>query len=175
MNQHVATEKKKAMTSPSTKELYLQTLKKEVPGVADLLAGAELADEKIHAASDWSYSASEYASPNVRLAGDAACFIDPFFSSGVHLALSSGLSAATTICASRKGQCDEETAMKWHSTKVQEGYTRFLLVVLSALKQIRQGDDNVLGDWDEAGFDRAFSHFRPSKYNLLYRVKTLQY
>ncbi|KAI9652254.1 MAG: hypothetical protein M1831_007102 [Alyxoria varia] len=159
--QHVATSKKRAMNSPSTKTFYLQTLKDEVPGIKKLLFGAELAEEYIHTASDWSYSASTYASPNVRIAGDAGCFIDPFFSSGVHLALLSGLSAATTIAASWRGDCDEQTAMQWHTTKVQDAYTRFLVVVLGAIRQIRQADENVLHDIDESGFDRAFAHFRP--------------
>ena len=72
---------------------------------------------KIKAASDWSYSAS-YASYSARIVGDAGCFIDPFFSSGVHFAVSSGLSAAATIYASIKGQCSEHEALDWHSKKV---------------------------------------------------------
>ncbi|KAL8852078.1 MAG: hypothetical protein Q9221_003008 [Calogaya cf. arnoldii] len=158
-NQAVATQRKKEMGSPSSKEFYLDCLQL-APGVLKVLGDGELISD-IKSASDWSYSASAYASPHVRVAGDAGCFIDPFFSSGVHLALSSGLSAATTICAARRGDCDEATAAKWHSTKVGEGYTRFLLVVLSALKQIREGDEAVLSDFDEEGFDRAFNYFRP--------------
>ncbi|KAI4178786.1 MAG: hypothetical protein L6R41_008209 [Letrouitia leprolyta] len=158
-NQAVATERKREMNSPSSKDYYLDCLK-QAPGIMALLKDAELITD-IKNASDWSYSASSYAAPHTRIAGDAGCFIDPFFSSGVHLALTSGLSAATTICASRKGQCDEATAAQWHSRKVAEGYTRFLLVVLSALKQIRQGDEAVLADFDEDGFDRAFAFFRP--------------
>lgn len=114
-------------------------------------------------ASDWSYNASGYSSPHILIAGDAGCFINPCFSSGVHLALASGLSALTTICAARKGHCDEATAAKWHSKRVAEGYTRFLLVVLSASKQIREGDEAVLSDFDEDGFDSAFAFFRPNK------------
>ncbi|KAL8749484.1 MAG: hypothetical protein Q9199_007654 [Rusavskia elegans] len=158
-NQAVATQRKKEMNSPSSKEFYLDCLQ-GAPGILKVLGDGELVSD-IKNASDWSYSASAYASPHIRVAGDAGCFIDPFFSSGVHLALSSGLSAATTICAARRGDCDEATAAKWHSTKVGEGYTRFLLVVLSALKQIREGDEAVLSDFDEEGFDRAFSFFRP--------------
>lgn len=155
MNQAVATARKKEMDSPSGRDFYLESLKL-TPGIMKLLEKAELTSG-LKSASDWSYSASEYASPHVRIAGDAGCFIDPFFSSGVHLAIASGLSAAVTICASMKGNVDENTALKWHSDKVAEGYTRFLLVVLSALKQIRSQDDPVLSDWDEAGFERAFS------------------
>ena len=159
-NQELAMSKKKAMESPSTKGFYKESLKL-APGISEILAKGELVSE-IKAASDWSYSASCYATPNVRIVGDAGCFIDPYFSSGVHLALSGALSAATTIRAAMRGDCDEQTALKWHSSKVSEGYTRFLLVVLSALKQIRKGDQPILSDWDEDGFEKAFAHFRPS-------------
>ncbi|KAL9118590.1 MAG: hypothetical protein Q9187_004861 [Circinaria calcarea] len=112
-------------------------------------------------ASDWSYSASFYASPYVRVVGDSGCFIEPFFSSGVHLALASALSAAVTICAAKRHECDEQAAASWHSHKVAEGYTRFLLVVLSARKQIKDKDEPVWSDWDEESFERAFAFFRP--------------
>lgn len=161
MNQDIATSKKKAMVSPSSLDLYMESIKL-VPGIEKLLSEAKLVSD-VKSASDWSYSASTYASPYVRIAGDAGCFIDPFFSSGVHLALASGLSAAASICAVRKGDCDERASSKWHSVKVAEGYSRFLLVVLSALKQIREQDEPVLSDWDEEGFDKAFAFFRPSK------------
>ncbi|KAL8698812.1 MAG: hypothetical protein Q9201_006366 [Fulgogasparrea decipioides] len=158
-NQEIATQRKKEMGSPSSKAFFEDSLQL-TPGILKVIGEGELVSD-IKNASDWSYSAASYASPHIRIAGDAGCFIDPFFSSGVHLALASGLSAATTICASRNGECDEVTAAKWHSKKVSEGYTRFLLVVLSALKQIRNADEAVLSDFDEDGFDRAFDFFRP--------------
>ncbi|KAJ5688992.1 hypothetical protein N7462_003384 [Penicillium macrosclerotiorum] len=158
-NQAISMEEKKKMGSPSTHDFYLENLKL-VPGILSLMKSAELVSE-IKSASDWSYSASSYASPHIRVVGDAGCFIDPFFSSGVHLAFASGLSAAATICASRRGDCDEKSAADWHTKKVAEGYTRFLLVVLTALKQIKDQDESVLTDWDEETFDRAFSFFRP--------------
>lgn len=37
----------------------------------------------------------------------------------------------------------------------------FLLVVLSAYKQIRSQEESVLSDFDEDNFDRAFALFRP--------------
>ncbi|KAG6999547.1 hypothetical protein G7Y79_00034g069700 [Physcia stellaris] len=158
-NQELAMTKKKAMESPSTVGFYKESLNL-APGVKEILANGELVSD-VKAASDWSYSASTYATTNVRLVGDAGCFIDPYFSSGVHLALSGALSAATTICAAMRGDCDEQAAGKWHSSKVSEAYTRFLMVVLSALKQIRKQDQPILSDMDEEGFEKAFAHFRP--------------
>jgi flavin-dependent dehydrogenase len=159
-NQEMATEKKRKMAEPSSKGFYLESLE-FVPGIKELLANAELISE-VKSASDWSYSASSYAFPGVRIAGDAGSFIDPFFSSGVHLALSGGLSAATTIAAAIRGDCDENTAASWHDKKTSESYTRFLLVVSSALKQIRSQDEPVISDFDEDSFERAFDLFRPS-------------
>ncbi|KAF7315201.1 hypothetical protein MIND_00034500 [Mycena indigotica] len=87
--------------------------------------------------------------------------IDPFFSSGVHLAMTSGLSAAATICASLRGDCTEVVAADWHTKRVSTSYTRFQVVVLSAYKQIRAQTDGVLCDVDEDNFDRAFAYLRP--------------
>ena len=52
-------------------------------------------------------------------------FIDPFYSSGVHLALTGALSAAVTIAASIRGTVAEETAARWHDSKVGTAYTRY--------------------------------------------------
>ncbi|KAL2261621.1 hypothetical protein VTK26DRAFT_3740 [Humicola hyalothermophila] len=157
-NQEVSTQIKREKGLDST-GVYLDTVRNS-PGIQELLANAELVSD-LKSASDWSYNAPAYAAPYTRIAGDAGCFIDPYFSSGVHLALNAALSAATTICASIKGQVDELAAAAWHSKKVAEGYTRFLVVVSSALKQINARDEPVIADFDEKSFDRAFKHFRP--------------
>ncbi|MCJ1382991.1 hypothetical protein MMC17_006104 [Xylographa soralifera] len=159
MNQDISISKKKSMNYSSSRDYYLESLKL-TPGIMKILKNATLVSD-IKSASDWSYSSSSYASPYVRVVGDSGCFVDPFFSSGVHLALASALSAAITICAAKRHDCDEQAAASWHSHKVAEGYTRFLLVILSARKQIKEKDEPVLNDWDEEGFDRAFAFFRP--------------
>ncbi|KAL3476354.1 FAD/NAD(P)-binding domain-containing protein [Aspergillus californicus] len=159
MRQDIFVAKKKTLTHLSGPALYRECLNL-APKILSLLADAQLVSET-KSASDWSYSADTYASPYLRIAGDAGCFIDPYFSSGVHLAMASGLSAAMTIQASRRGDCDELAAAKWHSAKVTEGYTRFLLVVMTAMKQIRHQTEPVLSDFNEDGFDTAFGFFRP--------------
>jgi hypothetical protein len=97
-------------------------------------------------------------------------------SSGVHLAVSGGLTAAVTIAASIRQQCSEEEAAQFHDQKVAVSYTRlvqslcytrysdprrFLLTVLGAYKQIRAQQIPVLSDIDEGNFDRAFDLIRP--------------
>lgn len=159
MNQALSADKKKALAPPSSKDFYFSSIQ-EARGVAHLLEKAELSTDIKHA-SDWSYNASTYASPYTRIVGDAGAFIDPYFSSGVHLALSGALSAAVTICASIKGDCEEGKAWKWHSRQISERYTRFLLVVLGATKQIRSKDAPIMNDESDDGFDNAFSIIRP--------------
>jgi flavin-dependent dehydrogenase len=159
MRQDIFFGKKKELGSSGSLDLYKECLKL-APQILALLEPAEIVAD-IKQASDWSYSASTYAGPNFRIAGDAGCFIDPYFSSGVHLAFASGLSAAVTIQALRKGQCDTYTAAKWHTTKVTEGYTRFLLVVITVLRQLRKQEQSLLGDKNETGFETAFKFIQP--------------
>ncbi|TFK47870.1 FAD/NAD(P)-binding domain-containing protein [Heliocybe sulcata] len=115
----------------------------------------------VKSASDWSYSAACYAGEGWRVAGDAGAFIDPFFSSGIHLACTGGLSAATTIAASIRGDCEEKRAAEWHNARVTTSYTRFLVVVLSAYKQMRSQCVDALADVGEHNFEQAFGYLRP--------------
>ncbi|KAG6887682.1 Flavin-dependent halogenase armH2, partial [Termitomyces sp. T32_za158] len=99
----------------STTALYIEQLA-QAPGLLNLLGKAKLTSE-VRSAGDYSYSAGQYSGPYYRIAGDAGAFIDPFFSSGVHLAFTGGLSAASTIAASIKGHCTETEAAAFHNTK----------------------------------------------------------
>ncbi|KAK2596240.1 Tryptophan halogenase [Conoideocrella luteorostrata] len=158
-DQQMAANKKRELGRPSTLDFYKKCIDM-APGTKELLKGAELVTE-IKSASDWSYTATTYHLANTRICGDAGSFIDPLFSSGVHLAITGGLSAAATIAASIRGDCDEQTAGSWHSKKTVESYTRFFLAVSSATKQIRNQHEPVIQDMDEAGFQRAFDLFKP--------------
>ena len=51
-------------------------------------------------------------------------FIDPFFSSGVHLACTGALSAATSIAAAIRGDCSEAEAAEWCHQRITISYTR---------------------------------------------------
>ena len=66
------------------------------PRTSELLRGSKLVDGP-HVVRDWSYLSNRMVGPGYILVGDAACFIDPLFSSGVHLALTSGTVAAAYV------------------------------------------------------------------------------
>ncbi|KAJ7611933.1 putative halogenase [Mycena polygramma] len=163
MTEESSIAKKRAMSQgegdSSLRAHYLQQLKL-APNLTELIAEGEMASE-IKSAGDYSYSASSYAGPRYRLVGDAAAFIDPFFSSGVHLALTGALSAASSVAASIRNQCTESEAVAFHDAKVGTSYTRFLLVVLGVYKQIKAQESPVFSDINEDNFDRAFQFLRP--------------
>ncbi len=157
MNQTIATKKKAA--AASNLDFFTDSLKL-TPMLLELIGTGKRVTE-VKSASDYSYHSSSYSFPFARVVGNAGCSIDPFFSSGVHLAMMGGLSAGTTIAASIRDDVDETTAAQWHTSKVREGYARFLLVVLSVYKQMMHQDEPVLSDYNEDNFNRAFSFFKP--------------
>ncbi|MCZ6887165.1 MAG: NAD(P)/FAD-dependent oxidoreductase [Gammaproteobacteria bacterium] len=77
-------------------DAFFQAQLAAAPRCAAMLADAELFDGPI-AVRDWSYCASTLAKDNFVLVGDAACFVDPLFSTGVHLAVSGAHLAAAYV------------------------------------------------------------------------------
>ncbi|AKT41223.1 tryptophan 7-halogenase [Chondromyces crocatus] len=73
----------------------------ECPIIRDYLSTATRVTEGIYGEyrirKDYSYCNTRFWAPGVVLVGDAACFIDPVFSSGVHLATYSAMLAARSI------------------------------------------------------------------------------
>ncbi|KAI9046065.1 NAD(P)/FAD-dependent oxidoreductase [Aspergillus affinis] len=159
-NQEMGNARKRDLPADgSTQDFYMNSLRL-APNITDMLSNARC-ETSVRSASDYSYSSASYAIPYARVVGDAGCFIDPFFSSGVHLALTGALSAAMTICAALRHDCDEKTAAAWHSTKVGDAYMRFLLVVLSAYRQMWRQDASVWSEIATDNFDKAFDCVQP--------------
>lgn len=77
----------------SNARAYLLEQVAQAPLMARMLAWARLvAGPRV--LRDWSYVCRPMAGDGYILVGDAACFVDPLFSSGVHLALMAGVLAA---------------------------------------------------------------------------------
>ncbi|TJZ57379.1 NAD(P)/FAD-dependent oxidoreductase [Streptomyces piniterrae] len=109
------------------------------PLLARLLDGAELVSA-LKTESDYSYVTDEFCGPGYYLAGDAACFLDPLLSTGVHLAMYSGLLSAAAIGSVLRGDLDETTAQRFYQTAYQHAYER-LLVLVGAFYRIHEGRD----------------------------------
>lgn len=81
-------------------QVYRQLIS-ECPVVADMIGSAKMVAEgpysELRVLRDFSFANHRYYADGAALVGDAACFIDPVFSSGVHLATLAGLHAARAI------------------------------------------------------------------------------
>ena len=94
------------------------------PHTAALLEGAALVEGPT-VVRDWSYSSRELAGDGFVLAGDAACFVDPLFSSGVHLALSSGVLAAAYVTSALNDPELGRAAAAVYSEQYRQQYEHF--------------------------------------------------
>ncbi|KAJ7447907.1 hypothetical protein B0H11DRAFT_2056992 [Mycena galericulata] len=126
-----------------------------------LVPNKEDGSSPVYMASDFSYLAENIGAKNYRLAGDAAAFIDPFFSNGVHIAFVGSLSAALSIVSVIEGRATEDVAADFHNRELKSVYMRFFVVVAAAYRQMRGGELDILNDVDETTFDRAFALIRP--------------
>jgi flavin-dependent dehydrogenase len=79
-----------------TSEERLERALKDTPVVAELMRDAKR-EWPVRVEKDFSYSATAYAGDRWILAGDAGSFLDPVFSTGVSIAMESGIEAATEL------------------------------------------------------------------------------
>jgi FAD-dependent halogenase len=103
--------------------LYLRLIE-ACPPVARRLRNARLVSP-VRIIRDYSYCSRCFHGPGYLLAGDAACFIDPVFSTGVHLACLAGYLAAQTLAAVLQGQA-EATAFEEYDSRYRSAFERYL-------------------------------------------------
>jgi halogenation protein CepH len=116
-------------------ETALLSLISQCPLIAELLSGAKRVTEgpygEIRARKDYSYCHTRFWRPGMVLIGDSACFIDPVFSSGVHLATYSALLAARSINSCLAELLDEERAFEEFEKRYRMEYGNFYEFLLA--------------------------------------------
>jgi halogenation protein CepH len=95
------------------------------PAIADRLARATLVSP-VRIIRDYSYSSTQFWGPGWLLAGDAACFIDPVFSTGVHLACLAGFLGAKAADAILAGALPEAEALAGYEASYRAAFERYL-------------------------------------------------
>jgi FAD-dependent halogenase len=110
-------------------EETLTALIAECPMISDYLRDAKRVTEgqygELRVRKDYSYANTKFWCPGMMLIGDAACFVDPIFSSGVHLATYSALLAARSINTVLAGNVDEGTAFREFEQRYRREYGVF--------------------------------------------------
>ncbi|HLQ28677.1 MAG TPA: NAD(P)/FAD-dependent oxidoreductase [Ktedonobacteraceae bacterium] len=133
---HKETFKEKRQQSATPEQIYMEAID-SCPLIKGLVEEGELVT-KISAEQDYSYLSDVLAGPGYCLAGDAACFIDPLLSTGVHLATFSGMLAAASISSMLRGEVTVEEATTFYAQSYRHAYLR-LVVIVSGLYQQYNG------------------------------------
>lgn len=105
------------------------------PSIRELLGSGKRVTEGIYGEyrvrKDWSYCNTKFAGSGAVLVGDAACFIDPVFSSGVHLATYGALLAARSINTCLAGELDELRSFEEFELRYRREYGNFYQFLLA--------------------------------------------
>ena len=99
---HKSAFQEKKRQSASLEQLYLEAIQ-ACPTMAEMVAPATLISA-IKVEQDYSYSTEVFSGPGYFITGDAACFLDPLLSTGVHLAMFSAYLAAASLAAWGSGR-----------------------------------------------------------------------
>jgi flavin-dependent dehydrogenase len=133
---HKETFKERRQQSATPEQIYHEAIE-ACPLIKGLIDEGELVT-KISAEQDYSYLSETLSGPGFFLAGDAACFIDPLLSTGVHLATFSGMLAAASIASILRGEISEEQSTTFYAQSYRHAYLR-LVVIVSGLYQQYNG------------------------------------
>jgi flavin-dependent dehydrogenase len=130
----------------SLREFFLTTIAL-CPPLAEKLKDATLISE-VEATGNYSYACDRSHGANYFLVGDAYTFIDPVFSSGVMLAMNSGIAAAEAIHACRTQPARAERALKQFDRIMRHGPKQFswfiYRVTNPTMRELFLGPRNVL-------------------------------
>ncbi|GHC96416.1 FAD-binding protein [Nocardiopsis terrae] len=111
------------------KAAALRGLIDQCPTVRDNLEGVERVTSgpygRVRVRKDYSYCDDRFWSPGYVAVGDAACFVDPVFSSGVHLATYSALLSARSVNSCLAGELDEQAGFGEFEARYRREYGLF--------------------------------------------------
>jgi len=80
---------------------------------------------EIRVRKDYSYANTRFWTPGMVLIGDAACFVDPIFSSGVHLATYSALLAARSVNSCLEARLPEARCFEEFERRYRREFNHF--------------------------------------------------
>ena len=122
----------------SLKDFYVEAIAGN-PLIEDMVREAELVSE-VKVEQDYSYTATHFAGPGYYLLGDAACFLDPLLSTGVHLAMYSGVLAAACLASLERGEVEEKQAIAFFEKSYSQAYLRLMMLIATFYNKNCQSD-----------------------------------
>ena len=117
------------------------------PGIRELLAKAQLREGDFHAYSHLPYTTSRYMDRGWALVGDAASFLDPYYSPGLDHASISTYATAKIVSGDLGGSLDEsalDTAIETHNDQFLRSYPKWLAGIYLGKYEL-MGDAELTG------------------------------
>ncbi|MEA5502857.1 NAD(P)/FAD-dependent oxidoreductase [Halotia wernerae UHCC 0503] len=127
---------KEKRSTADLEEIYHKGIA-DCPCVTEILAPAQLVSA-VKVEQDYSYVADQFSGPGYFILGDAACFLDPLLSTGVHLATMSATMAAASLSSVLRNEVTESQAYSYFDKGFRHTYLRLLVIVSSLYDIIRQ-------------------------------------
>jgi hypothetical protein len=150
---------KERRAATGLEELYFNGIA-DCPCVAELLAPAELVSP-VKVEQDYSYTAAKFSGPGYFLLGDAACFLDPLLSTGVHLATLSATLAAASLASVLRNEVTESQAASYYDRGFRHTYLRLLVIVSSLYDLIRKKESSSEAAQQQGGEAVSDKSFDP--------------
>lgn len=117
-------------------EIYLDAIA-NCKSVSEILAPAKIVSP-VKVEQDYSYTAKKFSGSGYYILGDAACFLDPLLSTGVHLATISATMAAASLGSVLRNEVTESQASSYFDKGFRHTYMRLLVIVSSLYSEIRK-------------------------------------
>jgi flavin-dependent dehydrogenase len=126
---------------------FFHKLISSCPALADRLRHATLIGDAI-ATGNYSYQSQSMVGERYIMVGDSSSFIDPVFSTGVHLAMSSAFKGADAVVTCLDQPALAKQALKRFEQEVRQGLDRFswfiYRITSPAIRSLFMGPRNVL-------------------------------
>jgi flavin-dependent dehydrogenase len=155
----------------SREAIYQETIAAS-PLLTRICAPANLVSE-VMLETDYSYAAESFCGPGYFLCGDAACFLDPLLSTGVHLAMLSALLGAASVASLVRGEVSEPQALSFFEKSYRQAYLRFLVFV-SAFYDQGRGKESYFAEAESLShYDVEGQGLRQAFLNLVSGIEDL--
>ena len=126
---------------PSTGERLRAFLLERSPVAREILEHARWREDDVHFRKNLPYYSTTYAGDGFALVGDAAGFIDPFYSPGLDWIAYTATAAADLIAAERAGENDVPARIERHNRDYTRAYRRWF-------EAIYQNKYDYMGDYE---------------------------
>ena len=155
----------------SREEIFQETIASS-PLLTKICAPATLVSE-VMLETDYSYAAEAFCGPGFFLCGDAACFLDPLLSTGVHLAMLSALLGSASVASLLRGEVSEPQALSFFEKSYRQAYLRFLVFVSAFYDQGRGKDSYFSEAQNLSHYDVEKQGLRQAFLNLVSGIEDL--